>query len=78
MIYLKKLPQFYKENNLVKGNESLILKMFFHYYNFYVKDEQMKKILYYFIKEQIFFTNNTISKLPKEHIKYIKSMINKY
>ena len=78
MIYLKKLPQFYKENNLVKGNESLILKMFFHYYNFYVKDEQMKKIFYNFIKEQIFFTNYTISKLPKEHIKYIKSMINKY
>lgn len=75
MIYLKKLPQFYIENNLVKGNESLILKMFFHYYNFYVKDEQMK-LIYNFIKFQIFFTNYTISKLPKKHIKYIESMIN--
>ena len=76
MIYLKKLTQFYIENNLIKGNESLILKMFFHYYNFYVKDEQMKIIFYNFIKNQIFFTNYTISKLPKKHKKYIKSMIN--
>ena len=78
MIYLKKLPQFYIKKNLIKGNESLILKMFFHYYNFYVKDEQMKKIFYNFLKEQIFFTNYTISKLPNMHQKYINSMKDKF
>ena len=78
MIYLKKLPQFYIEKNLIKGNESLILKMFFHYYNFYVKDEQMKEIFYNFLKKQIFFTNDTISKLPNRHINYINSMRNKF
>ena len=74
MIYIKKLPQFYIIKNLIKGNESLILKMFFHYYNFYVRDEEMKKIFYNFLKEQIFFTNDTINTLPKEHIDYIISM----
>ena len=74
MIYLKKLPQFYINKNLIKENESLILKMFFHYYNFYVRDEEMKKIFYNFLKEQIFFTNDTIYALPKEHIDYIISM----
>jgi len=78
MVYLKKLPQFYTKKNLIKGKESLILKMFFHYYNFYVKDKEMEKIFYNFIKEQIFFKNESISKLPKKYINIIKSMKNKF
>ena len=74
MFYIKKLPQFYIDKHLIKGKESLILKMFFHYYNFYVKDNEMKKIFYNFLKEQIFFTDDAINSLSKEHIDYILSM----
>ena len=76
-VYLKKLPHFYLCQNLIKGKESLILKMFFHYYNIYVKDKEMKKIFYNFLKEQIFFTNEAINALPKKYINYIQSMKDK-
>lgn len=75
--YLTKLPLFYLQNNLIKGNESLILKMFFHYYNFYAKDNEMKKIFFDFLKEQIFFNEESIFKLPDKYKNFIILMNDK-